>query len=440
MLMDKQSRVKYFTELIKREPYSHKDIYYQGQKRKLPVYQIDLDYLVYNQWNGRIASLVKSHFKETGVEIDATDPHGIELIERFLWRSNEPANQATEKSIFDQGQNEYGIVTRDGVVIDGNRRSMILKRVAKKKRESPVYFLGVVLNDTLDDNPKEIMRLETTYQMGEDAKVDYSPIEKYLKCKDLVSYGFTTGEIAKMMGDSEPTIKEYLSIMGLMDDYLVKLGYSEIYTRLEKTEGAFVDLNNYLNRYKSGKSKIIQWNYEDSDLNDLKLIYFDYIRGIYNRSKTSSSESGDSKDYRFIGQTSKKGSFFSNEDVWKKFRDSHFENVDKITDSEPDIESDRQQNPGMTLDEILKNRDVRWSKKVDSQLKRNMGLSREALDNLNKQNAPLELLESAKLKLDSINTEVAAFLEDKAVYDLIREINQMTYEFSNLIKAHKKKS
>jgi hypothetical protein len=60
---------------------------------------------------------------------------------------------------------------------------------------------------------------------------------------------------------------------------------------------------------------MVQWNYRDSDVTDLKLIYFDYIRGIYNRGKQTSSDSGDAKDYRFIGQTSKKGSFFSNEEV-----------------------------------------------------------------------------------------------------------------------------
>lgn len=439
--MDKQSRIKYFDKLKSKEPYSHKDIYYKGKKQKLPVYEIDLDYLVYNQWNGRIASLVKSHYKETGFEIDATDPKGIELIEKFLWQSNEPANKVTEKSILDQGQNEYGIVTRDGVVIDGNRRSLILRRVAKLKKESPVYFLGVVLDESLDDDPKEIMRLETTYQMGEDAKVDYNAIEKYLKCKDLISYSFNEKEIGKMMGDSEAKVKEYLSIMNLMDDYLDKLGYSGIYTRLDKTEGAFVDFNNYLNRYsRSKKSEIVQWNYNDSDLNDLKLIYFDYIRGIYNRGKQTDSGTGDSKDYRFIGQTSKKGSFFSNEDVWNKFRDSHFEYIEPITEAEPSIDQDRGENSGLSLDDLLKQRDIRWAKKADSSLKRNIGLGLESLNNLNKQNAPIELLEGAKAKLDSINTDVKAFLEDESVYRLVREINNITYEFTNLIKAHKKKA
>ncbi len=437
--MDTESRIKYFDKLKLKEPYSHKDIYYKGKKQKLPVYEIDLDFLVYNQWNGRIASLVKSHYKETGFEIDATEPKGIELIENFLWKSNEAANKITEKSIFDQGQNEYGIITRDGVIIDGNRRSLILRKVAQHKKESPVYFLGVVLDESLDDDPKEIMRLETTYQMGEDAKVDYNAIEKYLKCKDLIVY-FNSKEIGKMMGETEARIKEYLSIMKLMDDYLDKLGYSGIYTRLDKTEGTFVDLNNYLNRYSGGKSKIIQWKYDEIDLNDLKLIYYDYIRGIYNRGKQTGSESGDSKDYRFIGQTSKKGSFFSNEEVWRKFRDSHFNNIEAINGNEPSIEKDKIDNPGMPLDNLLKQRDVRWAKKVDAQLKRNIGLSREALDNLNKKNAPLELLESAKAKLESINTEVKAFLDDENVFTMVREINNMTYDFTNQIKAFQKQN
>ena len=433
--MDKESRVKYFEKLKSKDPYSYKDIYYKGKKRKLPVYEIDLDYLVYNQYNGRIASLVKSHYKETGFEIDATDPKGIELIEQFLWKSNEAANKITEKSIFDQGQNEYGIVTKDGVVIDGNRRSLILRRVAKKKKESPVYFLGVVLDELLNDDPKEIMRLETTYQMGEDAKVDYEPIEKYLKTKDLLNFGFSEEEIGKMMGESATKIKKYASIMTLMDDYLNKLGYDCIYTRLDKTEGTFWDLDDYLNRYKNGKSKMVQWNYDESDINDLKLIYFDYIRGTYNSGR---SDSGDAKDYRYIGQTSKKGSFFSNESVWKKFRDSHFESIDKINDNEPTIEEDREQNPDLSEGDLLKQRDIRWAKKADSALKRNMGLSKEGLDNLNKRNEPLELLESAMAKLESIDPEAKAFLEDENVHALVSEINNMTYEFKKYIKHHNK--
>jgi len=435
--MEIDKRIIYFSDLLKnKQPYGSMEVWYKNSRRKMPVYEIDLDYMVYNRFNGRIASFVKSFEKQTGNELDPTNIRDTEKIEEFLWNSNISSNKTTEKSIAEQGQLKYGIVTKDGVIIDGNRRVLILKKVYSK--DNPVYFRAVVLEETLDENPKEIMRLETTYQMGEDAKVDYNAIEKYLKCSDLKSYGFTNAEIAKMMGETASQISEYISIMTLMNEYLDKLGYSGIYTRLDKTEGAFVDLNAYLERYKGGRSKMIQWKYDDSDLNDLKLIYFDYIRGIYNRGKSIGSESGDSKDYRFIGQTSKKGSFFANKDVWENFRDHHFRNVDPIRDTEPSIETIREQNPTQNLDRLLKSRDEFWAKHIDSHLKRNMGLGREALDNINKQNEPLELLLSAKGKLESINTDSRAFLDDENVYKVVDELRKLTEAFKTTIKNYHK--
>ena len=435
--MERDQRVSYFSKLLKeKEPYGSMEVWYKNDRHKMPVYEIDLDCLVYNRFNGRIASFVKSYEKQTGNELNPINPIDIKKIEEFLWNSNIPSNKSTEKSIAEQGQLKYGIVTKDGVIIDGNRRAMILKKVFTN--DNPVYFRAVVLEETLDENPKEIMRLETTYQMGEDAKVDYEPIEKYLKCTDLKCYKFSNDEIAKMMGEASPKIAKYLSMMDLMNEYLDKLGYSGIFTRLDKTEGVFWDLDDYIGRYRGGRSKLIQWKYVDRDLNDLKLIYFDYIRGIYNRGKAAGSASGDSKDYRFIGQTSKKGSFFANKDVWDNFRDSHFKEIDQVREKEPTIEELRAQNQTQNLDQLLKGRDEVYAKSADAHLKKNLGLGRESLDNLNKKNEPLELLLSAKGKLESINTDSKAFLEKKAVYTIVDELRKLTDTLKTIIKNHNK--
>lgn len=437
--MDREQRLEYFSKLQPNNAIGSMRIWYKDGGRDFPVYQIDLSYLVYNQYNGRIASFVKSYETQTGVELDATNPEDVKQIEHFLEISNPSSNKATKKNISEQGQLKYGIVTKDGVIIDGNRRAMILKQVAAEKNNSPVYFLAVVLDETLDQNPKEIMRLETTYQMGEDAKVDYNAIEKYLKCSDLKKYDFTEEQIGKMMGETDTKIKEYLSIMDLMNEYLAKLGYVGIYTRLDKTEGAFVDLNSYLDRYRGRRSKMVQWQYDDPDINDLKLIYFDYIRGIYNRSKASGSDTGDSKEYRFIGQTSKKGSFFAHEDIWNDFRDRHYESIDPIRNEEETIDALRAKHRGQqNLDDLLKSRDEAFARKADGHLKRNFGLTQEALENLNKQNEPMELLRSAKAKLESINTQAKEFLEDGNVYAMVDELRKKTDGLKNLIKDHQK--
>ena len=360
-----------------------------------------------------------------------------------------PSNKDTMNSLDEKKQLEYGIVTKDGVIIDGNRRAMLLKKHASLHSESPAYFLAVILEETLDQNPKEIRRLETTYQLGEDAKVDYNAIEKYLTCKDLKSYEFTEEEIGKMMGEDKAKIQEYVSIMKLMDDYLEKLGYSGIYTRLDKTEGAFVDINGYLKKYKKEKnSGMVKWQYSDTDVEDLKLIYFDYIQYMYNKRKKREDEeegvfsSEDSKDYRIIGKSSKKESLFcANEKIWNEFRDKHFESVDPVREEflngQSNIETLRQDNKNLALDDLYKKRDERWAEKVGSSLKRNLGSAKDALQNFNNQNEPEILLRRALDALQSIDTESQPFYEKPEVENLVGKINSLMWDFKQIIK-HKR--
>ena len=105
-----------------------------------------------------------------------------------------------------------------------------------KKVDECKYFIAAILPEGAD--PREVIQLETVYQMGEDAKLDYNPIEKYLRCKDLKEvHRFKDWEIAKMMGEKPQQITEWLEILKVMERYLEYLGYQGIYTRLEKGRG-----------------------------------------------------------------------------------------------------------------------------------------------------------------------------------------------------------
>ena len=87
-----------------------------------------LEYLIYNKYNGRIGSLVKSFEKQNHV-LNAENNDDTKLIERFLWESKPERNEFTLNSLVEEGQKQYGIVTNDGVIIDGNRRAMILNKI-----------------------------------------------------------------------------------------------------------------------------------------------------------------------------------------------------------------------------------------------------------------------------------------------------------------------
>jgi hypothetical protein len=451
--MNREQRIAYLSKLSSSEkkPSRSKEIWYKISRQTLPVHEIDLQYLIYNAYNGRIASFVKSYERQTGKKLDATDPGDVKIIEEFLWNSNTPSNKETKKSLKDKRQLEYGIVTKDGVIIDGNRRAFLIKQIAAERAEQPAYFLAVILDERLDENPKEIMRLETTYQMGEDAKVDYNAIEKYLRCKDLMSEGFTSEEIGKMMGENPPKIEEYVSIMTLMDDYLEKLGYSGIYTRLDRTEGAFVDLNGYLKKYQGKNSGMASWHYKPTDVEDLKLIYYDYIQFMYNKTKGKRKDedeggvfgSEDSKDYRTIGKPSKKESLFcADEKIWAKFRDNHFQKLDPIREKFIEggftIDALKKDSEGMDLNTLLKRRDELWAEKVGPALKENLGTAKYELQNFNNQNEPEILLRRALSTLESIDTEPKSFYESPEVEQLVSVISKLTWDLKQLIKQKRK--
>jgi hypothetical protein len=409
--MNKDLRIKLLDKLKANSiPITKEYILYKDKLEPMEVYRIPTDQLIYNKYNGRILSMVKS-FEQQFHPLDPELEADKKTIEKFLWDSKEDRNKTTLKDLERYGQKRVGIVTRDGIIIDGNRRASLLNKLGQEKNSYPVYFNAVILPDTLDDSPQEVMKLETMYQMGEDEKLDYNPIEKYLKCKDLLKVGFTEGSIADMMREKDSRIKEWVSIMKLMDNYLDALGYSGIYTRLDKREGQFVDLNKYLKKYEEG-SPAPDWGYTLTDVSDLKAICFDYIRAEY-----------EGKEFRAIALPSRKDSFFCKEQVWRKFREEHFEKIDDINSKEPSVEELKKREPAGDLSKILKVRDEEWQEQSAKLLKGNLNRSQRDLDNINEKDEPRTLLLRAKDTLLSIDTDSPAFHGHDDVPKLISELH-----------------
>ncbi len=422
--MEAKLREEKLRELTKNESYAYKEMTYKNRTKRLAVYEIPVEYLVFNQYNGRIGTYVKTYEKQYG-PIDSSTKKGEKTIVDFLWKSKKKRNEETLNDIDEKGQLEYGIVTKDGVVIDGNRRCMILKKLAHKNDTSPTYFKAVILDDTLEANPKEIRKLETIYQMGVDEKVDYNAIEKYLKCQDL-SADFTPDEIGKMMGEKGTKITEYLDILKLMEDYLKTYGYEGMYTRLDEqtVEGPFVDLRGYLDKQKRGRGlRDRDWVPEADDIDDLKQIYFDYIRAGLRTAH----------NIRDIGNPSKGQGFFNRKHIWDEFKDRYYEEIDPINVEEPTLEHLRQGLKGEDIDNIIAARDKDWLGKVSDLMKRNIGLTKRSLEDHNEANSPAELLGRAKKTLEAINTDIAAFYEEE-IKQLSHEIRKIVETFINIIK------
>ena len=390
------------------------EVPWQGGLEEMIVHKIPLDYLVYNKHNGRILSRTKSLEKQ-GRKIDATSDEGRRIIEVLLWASRENANKYTLNKIEQHGQLKPGIITRDGIIVDGNRRAMLL---GKLRREKPGdrfrYFKAAVLPITLDDNPLEIEKLETMHQMGEDEKLGYNPIEKYLKAYRLEEQGLLETEIAELMGVDPSEVEDYLKIKETMDDYLEYLNYDGIYTQLDDREDHFIILTKWLETFYGELSTKAFDGYTNSDVDDLRLIAFDYIRAKF-----------EGKRFRIIARGQRGSHFFGNKDIWSQFRNDHNAHMDPIREEE-----DRDQiNFGSeNIKAHLDERDETYGEWEF--LNDNLEAYKEKLRSNQARDEPKKLLRTIRTNLDNLSLEVKQnpqalnISEMEEVYDTVTEIIQ----------------
>jgi len=422
MVLAPEVRKQKLTELLARGPTGgNQKLHYQGVTQSFNVYRVDLDWLIYNRHNGRLEAEMLTWEQEHAVTPEHYDDvlHG--LIENLLWNSSVTSNERTLEDLEDKQQQRPGIVSLDGVIIDGNRRAMLLRRLEGKKKTKQ-YLDAIVLPHAYDENQKEIVRLETQYQLGEDAKVEYGPLQKYLHARRLrVDLNILEEEIDKLMGQSKGYAKNLLEIMALMDDYLEHIGCPRLYTLLTTEEGMFVDLNGDLNRLRNGNARV-PWAFDpEFDVLQLKNIQFDYIR------LGEHSDAG--KSYREISHQSKGKNFFAHKEIWETFRDKHQAKVDPATMEMGTLEEFIEENQGNDSKvQAARARNEVWSKKVQASMKENFGKSSTKLEYKVGELAPREYLERAILAINKVDIESPGFLADRENEALVREINRRTFE------------
>jgi hypothetical protein len=400
-------------------------VFYKGNPERFDVFQIPLELLIYNRHNGRIESeMLTWEFEHDVGHKDYNDTiHS--LIDRFLWETNVERNKHTLKDLKEKQQQRPGIVSLDGVIIDGNRRAMLLRRLG-----SNMFFEAVILPDEYYENEKEIVRLETEYQIGEDSKLDYGPLEKYLKVKRLIDgLGYTKEEVRQMMGIGIGELERRIATMKLMDEYLEYIDCAGLYNMLKERdgstkEGMFVDLNADLKRLKDGAIGIA-WAPNAIDIEELKATQFDYLR--YG---TSLFESG--KDYRQISHDGRgERSFFANESIWRAFRAEHQRNIDPITLSIPPLDEYLAEHPELgSRKEAAELRSDEWKTKAKGLLTGNFNRSSDKLEAENDANEPRRLLERAFAALTRVNYTAPSFTKDAANKGLVKEIGTLVWEMT----------
>ena len=157
---ERKAKLKEFTDHPEKACRTGIPIVYHGSIITLDAFEIPLEYLVYNPYNGRIGSVVKSYERQNH-QLNPEDLDDKRIIEKFLWDSKPEANKKTKERLLKEHQQRHGIVTADGMIIDGNRRASLLNNIMAdenipfNEKGHCQYFIAIILPEGADK--KEIL-------------------------------------------------------------------------------------------------------------------------------------------------------------------------------------------------------------------------------------------------------------------------------------------
>lgn len=251
----------------------------KGQIILAPIYRFELTDVAYNKSNGRIKAEILEKESELGRSLNQFIESDSNIIADILLSIRKEENEKIKADLEKNTQINPGIITADGIVINGNRRKALLTELYKDTHAEKYKYLDAHILPP-DIKKKELWLIEAGIQLSTPQQLEYSPINNLLKLKEGINSGLKIADMAsRIYGVTEEKIQGDLERLTLIDEYLdVFLGKKEKYHLVKGLDNHFINLQNILSFYTSPKNIKIDWEPTEDDLNELKLVGFYYIR------------------------------------------------------------------------------------------------------------------------------------------------------------------
>ena len=294
-----------------------------GKTKDCLVYKCPLEYLYYNEQNGRINTVYHQYISNHGkLTPEIGDSKYNEIFEKFIFESKKQALKDTQISISERGQQEPGVILSDGRVIDGNRRFTALRRIQKEKNISQFFEAAILSFDIKNKiDEKKIKELELDLQLARQERVSYDPIDRIFDVYNTIEVQklMTPEEYKKASGAGNTKgINRDIRLAKLIIKFLAIIAPSQnpidkFYLARElKLDGPIEEIEGTINKLKENKETITQ-----NVLTTLAV-------------QIAKSDAGDSDITRKIRNIKK--NILNNPDINKHYIEATDSHVDEIID------------------------------------------------------------------------------------------------------------
>src|SRR6202165_849261 len=190
---------------------------WRGSPRSLPVISMPVELLSYNPATHRVrAQRTLDPVRNLELETNPFGAGGQAYLHQLLTgdptdpTKPDPSFEALKEDLHEHGQNEPGIATRQGVLINGNTRRAALKELNQEHMRVAVLPPDAAIDD--------VQSIELALQLRKDFKRDYSFMNFLLAVEERAQLGRPSLEIQRDFRIKGPTLERSRWILDFIRD------------------------------------------------------------------------------------------------------------------------------------------------------------------------------------------------------------------------------
>jgi hypothetical protein len=227
---------------------------FRGRPIHVEVIDMPVDRLYYNPATHRV-SAQRDHDPSQEEELakDCWSDAGQRYLHHLLTampsdpHQRDPDFDKLKESLREHRQNEPGLISREGVLVNGNTRRAALKELGVQS-----IRVGVLpASCTWDD----IRTVELSLQLRPDRRREYSYINQLIAIEEQVRLGLPLAAIAKLFHTSTPALERDMWVLGQLRDLEKRSEHGRIKLRLMDFEDAKESFAELYRTYVKEKAK-----------------------------------------------------------------------------------------------------------------------------------------------------------------------------------------
>ena len=240
-----QERVQYL--IARQRSSSDKRVFLSAWPRpekELPQVDLEVTWVRFSTLNHRTRSeQMRIIHQSNRPDLFTADPNGNEAQkQQYEILNDQDGFEDLKADLKARGQQQPAVVTAEGVLINGNRRTAALRSLFRDDDHRPSRYVSCLVLPA-DANMREIVDLETELQIAREFKEDYTWVNEALLIEEIFEReGKNWGKVASRMHKPVPSVRDQFEKLQQLHQLVALSQGSRHYADFVPHESAFTEL------------------------------------------------------------------------------------------------------------------------------------------------------------------------------------------------------